>query len=65
MSRFNSPVVATAASSASKAATTSGGTAMQVEPMFETIPRPGDVGRRVDSSDMRAKGPEMVLRCLI
>jgi hypothetical protein len=33
--------------------------------MFETLPAQTDSDRRVDSSEMRAKGPEMVLRCLI
>jgi hypothetical protein len=33
--------------------------------MFKTLPAETDTDRRVDSSEMRAKGPEMRLRCLI
>ncbi|MGO9654458.1 hypothetical protein, partial [Mycobacterium sp.] len=50
------------ASSASKASTIS---SRLLECMFEFYRQHGAETSRVDSSEMRAKGPEMRLRCLI
>jgi hypothetical protein len=55
LSRFISPIFATAASSASRAAATSGGTAIQIEPMFETLPaQTGATGAEAPTVDKGA-----------